>query len=109
MTRQKGEKRALGKATYIPKVGANAPYQEVIAQQFDGEEMKVNTFEVTEVSHVDRDTEEKVVDHYTTQVRTNGQAGIDVLQKFDFVCIAEGVQRFVMGEKAFKAVYKRKN
>ena len=111
MSEEKRKRTAPRPATYIPKIGADsrAPYPEVLAQQFDGEDLEINSFVMKPVSQLDPCTNDYKLTHYTTEVRTNGQKGNDIVYPGNFVCIAEGVQRFVMTEDAFRAVYKRKH
>ncbi len=109
---EKKEKRVAPRpATYIPKIGAQeiVPYPEVLAQQFDGEDLEINSFVMKPVSQRNPSTGEDELTHYTTEVRTDGNKGLDVVQPGYYTCIAEGVQRFVMTEAAFRAVYKRKH
>lgn len=101
------KRKATRPATYIPKAGQSPWFGEVLAQQFDGEDLEINSFVMEPVTEMNDDKEE--ISYYKTGVRTDGYAGTDIVYPGCFVCIAEGVQRFVMTEDAFRATYKRKH
>ena len=107
MTEDKKKRSAPRPATYIPKSGQSPRYPEVLAQQFDGEDLEINGFVMEPVTEIKDDV--KAIAYYKTGVRTDGVAWTDIVYPGCWVCIAEGVQRFVMSEDAFKDAYKRKN